>query len=222
MNKCSLIDKIEYYLKHSKEDDVLKVMFSKEEWELLDTIRKFEDLRASRNEKDDLGEDKAGRNERFLNRLEAEKDISFQLKEKLFCQMNKLLEAGSPEAWMDILAWYQLVNGKQLVHRFWEMHVLKTLLDIFTEELKTYCENGSPISVLRLHNLDELTEAYFKTIFYLRRIEYDIEPMNEIMNDIKKQRFSVTFISIILMETKIYDKEKVLEKIESWCGRHVG
>jgi hypothetical protein len=200
-------------MEHLENKDAWKDMFSIEEMNILNTVREFEQLRAVMLQE---GEEAAGI-EATLQRVEREKAISFQLKGVLFERINILLEKESIEAWYEILTWYQWLNAKQLLHRFWEFHMLKIFLDVFIAELKEFYNSQAPISVLLFHSMTELSEVYFKTVFLLRRIEYGIEPVDEIVDYIGKYRLSPIYIQHIVNESKINDKEKVIKTVESWC-----
>ncbi len=214
MSKMNLIDKLGYYMEHIKNRDDWSGMFSIEETKILDVVYEFNRLRSEMTQ-----ESESAGMEATLQRLEEEKDISFQLKEAVFEQMNNLLSKESIEAWYEILTWYQWLNAKQVLHRFWEFHMLKLLLDIFVDELKEFYENGTPISVLALHSMAELAEVYFTTIFLLRRIEYKVEPMDEIIRHIEKYKLSSIYILHIVQEAKINNKKKVIKTVESRCWK---
>lgn len=212
MGNIGLIDKLGYYMEHSEDENVVQSLFSEEERQILNTIREFERLRAAEQE----NAEKSGI-EGTLQRLEVEKDISFQLKNHLIQQIDILLAKEDAGAWMEILTWYQWINAKQMLHRFWEFHILKIVLDIFIAELKVSYSDGSPVSVLAIHSMEELLQIYFSTVFLLRRIEYGVEPIDEIVGFVKEYKLSPVFISGVVREAKINDKERVLKVIESWC-----
>ena len=212
--KMNLVDKLGYYMEHIANRDDWCNMFSVEEVKILDVVYEFNRLRATMT-----GENDTAGMEATLQRVEQEKSISFQLKEAVFEQINKLLSKESIEAWYDIFAWYQWLTANQLSHRFWEFHMLKLMLDIFVAELKEFYSNGSFISVLTLHSMAELAEVYFTTIFLLRRIEYEVEPVDEIIRHIDEYKLSPIYIMYIVQEAKINDKDKVIKTVENWCWK---
>ena len=67
--------------------------------------------------------------------------------------------------------------------------------------------------------MQELTDAYFKVIFLCRRLEYGVEPEEEIMEYIQKMKFSDVVIHSIISEAQIFNKEKVLKAIEERCWK---
>ncbi len=216
-----IIDRIEYFIEHPEDENSLHAMFSAEERNILSTIRKFEQMRSCIAEqgeiKNDKIEDGDKLTEMIFQKRERERGISFQLKEQMTEHIDCLLKQGKTEAWLDILAWYQLLKGKNLIiDRFWEFPVLATLLKAFKKELELYCSGGSPISVLSLHTMQELTDSYFAIVFALRRIEYDMEPMDELWRYLMKEGLSITVVKTVLEEARIYDKRKVQRTIESW------
>lgn len=214
MGKMSLIDKLGYYMEHTGDRDEWCGMFTVEEAQILDRVYEFNKLRETT-----VQESETTGIEATLERVEQEKSISFRLKEVVLEQMNILLAQGSVEAWYEILTWYQWINANQLLHRFWEFHMLKLMLDIFIAELKEFYGNERAISVLALHSMAELSEVYFTTIFLLRRIEYEVEPVDEIIRHIEEYNLSPIYIMYIIQESKINDKEKVLKTVEDRCWK---
>lgn len=216
----AFIDRIEYFIEHSEEEDSLCTMFSAEERDILRTIRKFEQMRKRAIEQEKVRNDKTKDNdftEMVFQKRERERDISFRLKEKMTEQVDCLLKKEETGAWLDILAWYRLLEGKSLItDKFWEFPVLATMLKAFRKELEQYCSGGSPISVLSLHTMKELADQYFSIVFMLRRIEYDVEPINELQYYLSGNRLSLTVVETILEEAKIFDKGKVQRIINGW------
>lgn len=221
------IDRIEYFIENPDDENSLYAMFSAEEKNILRTIRKFEKMRKciieQRIIKIDKIEDSNKLTEMIFQKRESERDISFQLKEQMIKHIDYLLKKGKMEAWLDILAWYQLLEGKNLiVDKFWEFPVLATILKAFKKELELYCSRGSSISVLTLHTMQELTDSYFAIVFGLRRIEYDVEPMDELRCCLLEGMLSLTVLETILEEARIFDKRKVRRVIDGWNGLRNG
>ncbi len=221
------IDRIEYLFEHPEDEDSLYAMFSLEERNILRTIQEFEQMRKCTEGQEKIRNDKERDVDKFTERVfrerEKERDISFQLKEEIIEQINQLLKKGKTEDWLDILAWYQLLKGKNLIiNKFWEFPVLSTMLKAFKKELVLYCSEGSPISVLALHTLNELTDSYFEIVFMLRRIEYDVEPINELEYYMLKEKLSLSVVKTVLEEARIFDKRKVQRIIDNWVGNGNG
>lgn len=224
--KRALIDRIEYFMNYPEDEHSLCVMFSQKEREILKTIRKFERIRYLMEQEDignDIGRGNDDITERvFLNRA-YERDISFRLREQMIEQINELLKRGRIEAWMDILTWYQLLKGKDLIiNKFWEFPVLGTILKAFKEELKNYYRNGNPIDVLSFHTMKELTDTYFAIVFLFRRIEYNVESVDELRHCFLENNFSFTLMETVLEDARIFDKRKVKRAIDSWTGKQNG
>ena len=212
MDNMRLVDKLNYYVEHSTHSQLISPLFSEKEWLILNTVHDFENLRIT------MAQDTSTKSgiESTLQRMEKEKEISFQLKQQFINQIDCLLAQESIEAWLDILTWYQWLDAKQLLHRFWEFHILKIVLDIFISELKAFSNNESTVSVLTLHSMEEIANTYFSILFLLRRIEYDIEPVDAITDSVKKFCLSPIFIHHIIKKAKIYNKEKVSKVITNW------
>ena len=212
MNSMRLVDKLNYYVEHSTSGQLISPLFSENEWLILNTVHDFENLRIT------MVQDTSTKSgiESTLQRMEKEKEISFQLKQQFINQIDNLLAQETIDAWLDILTWYQWLDAKQLLHRFWEFHILKIVLDIFISELKAFSSNEGTVSVLTLHSMEEIANTYFTILFLLRRIEYDIEPVDVITDSVKNFGLSPIFIHHIIKKAKIYNKEKVSKVITNW------
>lgn len=214
-----LNDKIQYWKNRPDDEEMMEALFSKEERSILNTIRQFEeydDLITQKLETDH----KIGSIAEIFIRVEAETEISALLKEQFMCQIDVLLAKGMAEAWMEIMIWYSLLEEKKfIIEDYWEFPVLRTMIDIFIQELNAFLSEGqaNTISILSLHNMQELTENYFRVIFLCRRIEYGVDSADEIMEYIGKKEFSPVFIRGIIQTAQIFNKEKVIRTIEEWC-----
>lgn len=222
----ALIDRIEYFMNYPEDEHSLCAMFSQKEREILRTIQQFEHIRYLM-EQEDIGNTNGGDGDEFAERAfqkrASERDVSFHLKEQMIEQINKLLKRGQIEAWMDILTWYQLLKGKNLIiNKFWEFPVLGTILKAFKEELKNYYKNGDSIDVLSFRTMKELTDTYFTIVFLFRRIEYDVEPVDELRRCFLENNFSITLMETVLEDARIFDKRKVKRAINSWTGNQNG
>lgn len=215
-----LLDRIEYYLEHPEDERKASMMFSAEEQNILRTIREFEKLRyemAWENKNPVSREDNARFIDEIYRKKEKERDISFRLKKEFTDWIDILLKKGGIEAWIDILIWYRLLKEKNLiVDKFWELPILGTMLNAFIEELKRFDDCGSAISILAVHSLEELTDIYFHLVFLLRRVEYEVEPQDEILDYLMKKRISFIIADVVLEDSKIWDKEKVRRTINGW------
>lgn len=211
----ALIDRIEYYMEHPEDEDYFNAAFIAEERNILCTVRDFERNRCIMRLKEIRSPDKSRAAEEVLRVLEAEKGISFLLKGQIDAHIDFLLQQESAEAWMEILTWYQVIDGKGLIiDRFWEFSVLKTMLDAFVEELKLFYSGGKAISVLSIRSMKELTEVYFQTVFLLRRIEYDVDPADGMLYRLTEGKLSLAAVKIILRDAKITHREKVEKAID--------
>lgn len=207
-----LIERIEYCLQHSEDEEKLQQIFQTTEWDVLEAMKAYK-LRLQQIERQSQQEewDKMHPMEKRLEERDAEKEEILYLKEKTLMQLDILLKTGTVEAWCEISVWYRFVIQERLAARFWEFYILKIALDIFIEE----CNREKFISVLQLHSMKEINEAYFKTVFLLRRIEYEIGSVDELTDFMREHNLSLTFLTVVLKEAQIYDKNKVKQKIES-------
>ena len=197
-NNEKLLDRIEYYMEYPADEEKIDMMFSTGEKNILRTIREFEKIRYEmkwKNEKPVSKEDNAKFIEEVFRNKEKERDISFQLKKEFTDWIDVLLEQGRIEAWLDILTWYRLLKGKNLiVDKFWEFPVLETMLN----------------------SLEELTDVYFHLVFLLRRVEYELEPADEILDYLIEKKISLTVTDVVLDDARIFDEEKVRRTIIGW------
>lgn len=217
MSGMDLVEKIEAWLKEPEDEAKMEVMFSKEESDILHTIRRFKFLRNKNCEEAERQKTDLDVNAVFRIK-EKEREISLLLKEQLMKQMNILLSAGNIDGWLEIMAWFSLLKGElPLWNKFWEFHVMERVCDIFKQELMAFSEHGMVVSVLAFRNVQELTDTYFKSIFLCRRIEYGVEPIDEIFDYIREKRLSPAFIKSIVKNSQINDKGKVMGRIESRC-----
>lgn len=212
-----LNEKLQYWRQRPKDEGILEHLFLPEEKEILRTICRFEALDHLITQKIEADGEKNSAVEAFI-RAEQEKEISFLLKGQFMRQMDILLSKGTVEAWLEIMIWYSLLEEKKiLVEDFWEFPAMRAVIDIFMKELDAFIgKREGRISVLTFHNMQELTDAYLKTIFLCRRIEYGIEPMDEIIEYAESKKLSMVFIHGIIDKAQIYNKEKVIKAIEDW------
>ena len=213
-----LNEKIQCWKQNPKDKGILKHFFLPEEREVLETIYQFETLDHLVTQKIEEDGEKNSLAEAFI-RAEHEAEISILLKERFMCQMDILLAKGTIEAWLEIMIWYSLLEEKKMiVEDFWEFPALRAVIDIFIKELNAFIENKeNGISVLTFHNMKELTDTYLKIIFLCRRIEYGVDPVDEISGYIKNKKLSMVFVHGIVDTAQIYNKEKVIRAIEEWC-----
>ena len=220
-NQWELSNKIEYWKERPDEREVLAELFSPTEYRILETIRQFEMLDGLVTKKlKAVGT--AGQVEETFIRAEEEAGISALLKKYVMEQLDFLLAQGTVEAWMDIAIWYFLLKEKKyIVEDYWEFPALEAMIEVFMKELKAFLQIGGAfhISILSLRSMQELTDAYFKVIFLCRRLEYGVEPEEEIMEYIQKMKFSDVVIHSIISEAQIFNKEKVLKAIEERCWK---
>ena len=70
--------------------------------------------------------------------------------------------------------------------------------------------------LLTVHSLEELTDVYFHLVFLLRRVEYELEPADEILDYLIEKKISLTVTDVVLDDARIFDEEKVRRTIIGW------
>lgn len=221
IDQWNLNDKIQYWKQNPEDKDRLRILFSTEEYDILDTVHQFEIFDRMVTEKLEENNLAGSISETFI-RVEEEAEISALLKKRLMRQMDILLARGTAEAWVEIMIWYSLLEEKKMIiEDYWEFPAVREMINIFMKELNAFLEKGGKgrISVLSLGSVQELTDAYFKVIFLCRRIEYGVEPTGEIIEYIEKKQFSDLFIRGIIQAAQIFNEEKVIKEIEERCWK---
>ncbi len=211
-----LNDRIHCWMRNIEDEEILQT-FSADERNILNTIYQYRLLdNALTQELEEDGRQKDSSD--IFIKLEKESGISMQLKEQFMNEINRLMSKSRVEAWMDIMAWYSLLKESKCVY-FWEFSILKIVIDIFVKEVNSPWEKEGQLSVLSLHNMQELTNVYFKVVFLCRRIEFGVEPVDEIIDYINIRNLSHTFIQGIVEAAWIFDKKKVMKTIEERCWK---
>lgn len=215
MGMRNLMEKIEYCLEHPMEENVLKEMFSDTEWNILSAMRSYKQRQSEMNAV--FSQEKyasLSKMELDLEKMDYEKEAILHLKKSVIIQLDILLAAGTIEAWCEMLIWYKFIIQEKLPQRFFEFYVLKIVLDVFVQECN--CREFNFLSAMQMHSMKEVQNAFFRTVFMLRRIEYDIEPLEEVCDYIRNRGFSDIYLLQVLKEGQINNKDKVRKAIESW------
>ncbi len=208
-SKSDLIDKIGYYMENPTDEVTLKNIFSPEERDILVSMSKFENskLGSPRKEGKDINE----KVEFFWEEVDSEREFNFDLKNKVMRQLDILLGKGSVEAWMEIITWYRVLANKGLVvYKFWEFPVLENMINIFQEEVKN--ARNEEIFILAIHNMEELTEVYFRMVFLLRRMAYGEEVTDELVAYLTGKKLFPIFVKVLGEKRgiEIYDWENIM------------
>ena len=194
-------------------------LFSKEEWQILETMEEFEAVRKRGQAQDEVLGCAVDANAAFRS-LEREKEVSFRLKSLFFTHMDRLLADGSMEGWMEGMAWCNLMEGKKLLEQFWEFYILKILIGVYAEEWKVCSQGGGDICMLRFCSVEDLFNGYFRALFLLRRREYGIEPQEEIVAEIVNRGLSMVYIDWVVENSQIREKEMVKGAVREMCGSY--
>ena len=206
--EMTLLEKIEY-VESVAQKDVCRELFEASEWQILSAVWEYKAF--SEQFKDmEQGNDV----DKYLYKMDCEKQYLLNIKVAMEAQIDKILSEQNVDRWFDLLVWHKMVLPSALKKRFWEFYVLEIVLIIFIAECKQCEKNGMPISVIKFQSMQDLLDCYFKTIFLLRRVEYEIEPVNEIIDHVKGRGLSSIYVKKILEAAQIYEKAKVIKKLE--------
>ncbi len=139
-----------------------------------------------------------------------EKNPTFYLREQLVSYIDGLIAQKYINICSEIVTWYNRNLTCELRAHCWEFNYLLTFLNISLEEMRNSKEGDMP-SILCYESMREMERTYLQTVFYLRRIEYDItqEDEREILNYIDQRGLSEIALEHIISEAQIFDKEKV-------------
>ena len=190
--------------------DILTNVLSDEELQLYDIIRALEDYRNCNGKLEDKREKQL---DEIYVAFSNEKRFWFQLKEKLLNYVDKFMNKGSIRGWEELIIWYNRNVTKEIIGQFWEFYILNIILKIYKEE---YNSSGQSLSFAKFSSLQEVFDVYFKMIFQLRRIEYDVVPERhmEVIVLMKHYGLSDIFIKHMMENGQIENQQKVLTKLE--------
>lgn len=74
--------------------------------------------------------------------------------------------------------------------------------------------------MLRFCSVEDLFNGYFRALFLLRRIEYGIEPQEEIVAEIVNRGLSMVYIDWVVENSQIREKEMVKGAVREMCGSY--
>ena len=215
-----LAERMQYYMQEQGDRGIFESVFSESEWNVLCALQKYEYIRDHLQLVLDAAPAGLTAGEKMvlqLEKIDCEKASIMELRGYMITQLDVLLKQQSVEAWCDMLVWYQYVIQKDLARSFWEFYVFKMMLDIFVAECKACSENGKMPSVIQLHGTKEVLDVYYKTVFLLRRMEYGVEPVDELKEYMGQKGLSPILVHYILKNAQIQNKQKVRNIIEDWC-----
>lgn len=207
------IDSIELYMQYI--NFMFSVIFKEKELEIFDTILQLERLRKKdkgpswiiraanlTQNREDITDDSVNTMYRLMKE---EKELFILMHRQLTDYLNNLLKQKYANIGKEIFVWNKRGFSRELGATFWQFNCLVNIYNIFVEEMQATPDKKIPIFP-SYESLDEMCNDYFKTIFWLRRMEYDIEESEGTM-------MSETAIKYILNIEMIYDKEKVRRKL---------
>ena len=184
-----------------------------EELTIYETILELEDFR-KRNGQVVVSKDK--KLEEMYDGFAKEKDFLFRLKKQFMLYVDCLLKKKSNSSWEELIVWYNRNGTRDLRQFFWEFYVLDIMIKVFKEEREVANRLGANISILQFSSMQELFNVYFKAIFMLRRLEYDVaeESCMETVVFIKQNSLSDIFMKYIFENGQIEDRRKVAIKLK--------
>ena len=153
--------------------------------------------------------------EQICNNYEEDKEYLFLLKDYVIKYINEMLAKGNIAEWEQMVALLMRNGVNDLQGYFWEFYIINIMVDIYKEERNRHYKSGEKISLLQFRNTEELLNTYFQLVFYLRRMEYDVEMENylNVIENIKSMNVSDVFIKHVLNKGQIEDKEKVMNAL---------
>lgn len=192
-------------------NEILANVISDEELDIYKTILELEDFR-----RQDGNMVKSNKREDVYESYGREKEFLLRLKEQCGNYFDSLMSKRNCTAWEEMFVWFNRNVAKELDKHFWEFYVLRIMVQVYREEREAAERTGKELSVLQFGSRQELFDTYFKMIFLLRRLEYDvdIESHMEAVIFIKKYSLSDIFMKFIFEKGQIDNKEKVIIKLK--------
>lgn len=160
--------------------------------------------------------------DRFFDKMESEKGLSFLLKEQLLEYVDICLKNKTKDAWKEILLWNRRHECRDLVNCFWQFFLLQKAGAIYAEEMIQYYNYGEEPSVIQIGSFEELFETYFQLLLLLRRLSYDVasDEQDAVIEYIVEKNLSGIFIRHVIENNKVGDKEKVYRRLEELLAKY--
>ncbi|MBO5486310.1 MAG: glycosyltransferase family 1 protein, partial [Eubacterium sp.] len=152
--------------------------------------------------------------EAVYQKMEAEKDLVFELKNIMLEEFNRLLDEGNKTAYETILRWMRTQVINEFCVFFSEFDYMAIFCDIYQME----CLKGKELTFSHCQSVNELIELFQSLGLFMRRIERDApeEEQEELLYYVIQHKVSDIAFVQILEASKIYNKQKVLVKMEQW------
>lgn len=201
------------------------ILFKEGELEIFDTIQCLEAIRRKNGNHHwipmmiqcfrEPGEVKEAYAAEIYRLMEDEKELIFFLRDQLTAYMNRLLKQKNKDIGWEAYTWYKRNITSEMSGIFWEFNCFAVFIEISLEELHN--ERGrKQSSLLQYESMEEMCQVFLQTVFYLRRIEYDIMSgeEKEIIAYIDGRGLSETALKHIVTKAKIFNKEKVIMELQ--------
>lgn len=134
-------------------------------------------------------------------------------------QAEELLRTGTEEAYQALGQIVDMEYVKALSDGDTELKIMKLLVEIYRMEQ----EEGYEQTILsKGRDLRSLLEIYYKILFYLQRIWFEIEEAEQkiIISFVEEKQISSCAVYMILQDSRITDKEIVWEKVIRLWEKH--
>lgn len=200
------------------------VLFKEGELGIFETILQLEAVRKSNGNRcwiyemnvcfRDYNQIKGNTADDIYELMRGEEKFVHRLKGQLINYLNALFKVKYMNILSEIMVWYRRQFTSELRAFCWEFTCLLIFLNISLEEMSVTEEFGYP-SILQYDGIEDICHTYLQTVFYLRRMEYEIEPEKEeeILLYIEQRKLTEIALEHILREGRIYDKEKVKNQL---------
>lgn len=191
--------------------EICRTVFSDKEQEIYQTFFKLQDLRNQNG-----NESKSKKLEDIYAASAREKECIFCLKEQCMEYVDSLISKKETAAWEELVVLFYGGIGREVSGSFWEFYLLKILVQVYEKERQNSGAFSQTIEMLQFESVQELLNIYFKLLFLLRRLEYDVaaESHMETVWFIKQYALSDYFLKAVFENGKIYDKNKVINKLK--------
>lgn len=201
------------------------ILFKSGELEIFDAIQCLEETRRRNGNRywvsmmnecfKEYGDIKKSYIDEIYHLLASEKKPFFSLKDQLTFYIDGLLRRKDKDISWEVFTWYKRNFTSELLGIFWEFYCLAIFVNISIEELHRDTKRNQS-SLLQYESMNEMCRVFLQTVFYLRRIEYDIVlgEEREIFTYIDEMGLSEIALKHIVDKSQIFDKEKVREKLQ--------
>lgn len=207
------------------------ILFKEGELEIFETILQLETVRRRNDNRfwihemnacfRDYSQIKESTADDIYELMRREEKFVHRLKMQLINYLNSLFKMQYRNILSEIMVWYRRQFTSELRGICWEFTCLLIFLNISLEEMYVTGELEYP-SILQYGGIEDICHTYLQTVFYLRRMEYEIEPENqeEILLYMEQRKLTEIAVEHMIREGRIYDKEKVRKQLLELRGNY--